>query len=89
MCFCVVLPKNSLRAYADDTAVILKDIFRDGPRLLHLYREFGDISGLRVNLPKSVVIPLTNRIDIFKEEFQNRCPTWEGIESTRIPNTWD
>ncbi len=45
------------RAFADDTAVVLSDV-RFLTFTLEIYQEFGAISNLRLNLDKTVVIPL-------------------------------
>ena len=45
------------RAFADDTAMALKNI-GDLNYLLEIFDDYGDISNLRLNLAKTVVIPL-------------------------------
>ena len=47
-----------VRAFADDTAVVLESAPRDAPLLSVIFEEFSMISGLSLNLPKCVFIPL-------------------------------
>ena len=47
-----------VKAYADDTALVMRHFFRDSPRLAELFDEFAQISGLKLNLSKSVIVPL-------------------------------
>ena len=46
------------RAYADDTCLVLEDFIRDAPRVAELFQEFEKISGLKLNMSKSIAIPL-------------------------------
>ena len=50
-------PNTLVRAYADDTALVLKDFWLEAPKLQRIFEEFGDIAGLRLNLSKCVTIP--------------------------------
>ena len=52
------LPEACFRAFADDNACITPNFITSGNLVLKLYREFGDISNLKLNLPKTVLIPL-------------------------------
>ena len=58
-----LLPGNSSRAYADDLAHVTTDLLRDIPLLEIIFSEYARISGLELNLRKSVILPLwlTNR----------------------------
>ena len=51
-------PDSCIRAYADDNAMVTPNFMRDGGKILSLYRAFGEVSNLRLNLPKTVLIPL-------------------------------
>ncbi len=51
-------PDSTVRAYADDNAMVPPNFLRDGAGIMHLYKEFGHISNLRLNLPKTVLVPL-------------------------------
>lgn len=46
------------RAYADDTAVILRDGLPSVGALARVFDEFAKISGMRLNFSKTVVVPL-------------------------------
>ena len=46
-----------VRAYADDTALIVQNIASAIPTLEKLFEEFERISGLRLNVSKSIIIP--------------------------------
>ena len=46
------------RAYADDTAVILKDGLASAGALADVFSQFARISGMRINASKTIVVPL-------------------------------
>ena len=46
------------KAYADDTAIILKDFWASLPTVTRIFEEWAKISGLHLNLAKSVIVPL-------------------------------
>ena len=45
------------RAYADDTAVILKDGLASAGALADVFTQFARISGMRINVSKTIVVP--------------------------------
>jgi hypothetical protein len=47
-----------VRAYADDTAIIVTDFWEQAPRLAEVFETFGNLSNLRLNFEKCVIIPL-------------------------------
>ena len=53
-----LIPDAMFRAFADDIGAIPKNLPRDADLLFETFREFGRISGLELNLPKTVIIPL-------------------------------
>jgi hypothetical protein len=53
-----LLPESCIRAYADDNAMTTPNFIRDGGLILALYKEFAEVSNLKLNLPKTVLIPL-------------------------------
>ena len=53
------LPSDTtIRAFADDVGMILADAARDLAQALHIYEQFSYFSGLKLNLTKTIVIPL-------------------------------
>ena len=51
-------PSTLTRAYADDTALVLEDLWKEGPTLANIFHEFSKISGLHLNIHKCIMIPL-------------------------------
>ena len=51
-------PDVCIRAFADDVGIVLTDVRSQLPLLARALREFGSISGMHINLPKTVGIPL-------------------------------
>jgi len=47
-----------IRAFADDIGMVVEDFFRDGRIAQTVFTEFATMSGLELNLPKTVAIPL-------------------------------
>ena len=73
-------PNILVRAYADDTALVLKDFWKDAPKLPRIFDEFADISGLHLNLHKSSIIPLcVYSSDHFKAMRDARVPKWKDM----------
>jgi hypothetical protein len=63
-------PDSTIRAFADDTAIVIHDM-KLLPRILSIFEEYAGFSNLGLNLSKTIVIPLTHgghRIGIVKEE---------------------
>jgi len=52
------LPTAVPRAYADDIGLVTEDFLRDLPHLQRIFGQFQQVSGLRLNLPKTAIIPL-------------------------------
>ncbi len=52
------MSRNTPRAYADDIAVVYPIGLEDLPVVVKLFSEFETFSGLRLNLQRSVVVPL-------------------------------
>lgn len=48
----------TIRAFADDVGVVLDDVDAQFPILTQALDEFGSISGMRINVPKTFGIPL-------------------------------
>jgi len=52
------LPMDQHRAYADDIALVCQDFLSSLPTLQGIFARFHAVSGLRLNLPKTAIIPL-------------------------------
>ena len=52
-------PNTLVRAYADDTALVLQNCWAETLILEQIFREFEHISGMRLNRSKCVTIPLS------------------------------
>jgi len=52
------IPSGITRAFADDIGMVMEEWDRDGRRARAIFDEFAIMSGLELNLPKTVVIPL-------------------------------
>ena len=57
----VALPSAWVRAYADDTAVILSDFWHQAPKLAEVSKQFAQLSNLHLNHAKCIIIPLNPR----------------------------
>ena len=55
------LPGRMVRAFADDTAMVLRDMNEDLPRVQEVFDTFGRVSNLDLNIGKTVAIPLGHR----------------------------
>ena len=53
-----LLPHIRKRAYADDLAAVTHSLSSDSKIILRIIREYGDISGLHLNVHKTVAVPL-------------------------------
>ena len=52
------LPDAVVRAFPDDTAMMCIDFRKHSAQILHVYSDFALVSNLRLNLDKTVLIPL-------------------------------
>ena len=69
-----------VRAYADDTALLLKNFTTDAPKLATIFEEFEQVSGLRLNMKKSVIIPLnSSRLQGFTSLRNRIVPQWKDM----------
>ena len=69
------------RAYADDLAMVVADLRHTLPILVHIFGQFGSVSGLRLNVKKVVIIPLG---DVDKNEvlrmLTSAGPGWGAMQ---------
>ena len=70
-----------VRAYADDTALPVKDTTESIPELEKLFVEFQDLSGLRINVSKSELVPLNNRgLDANRRHLECIGKSWNNMQ---------
>ena len=70
----------TIRAYADDTAIVIEDMERDLPILQEIFNEYENKSGLALNLKKPVIIPLNvEGIPSNQEKVSRWCPQWKEV----------
>ena len=73
-------PEAFVRAYADDTALVLQDFWKAAPGLANTFAVFERISGLRLNMAKSYVIPLNAAtFDEFERRKADEVPGWAAM----------
>ena len=53
-----LLPDATVRAFADDIAIVLPDVEHAMPTLEGIFEDLADIAGLGLHLAKCVLIPL-------------------------------
>ena len=51
------LPTATTRAYADDTAIVIRNIQEDLPVLETIFKEYEELTGLKLNLKKTALVP--------------------------------
>ena len=70
-------PDCLVRAFADDTAMVIPDFFNSGPRVISIFHNYETFSGLKLNLAKTIVIPLW-KFDVasLKQHVTIRMPDW-------------
>ena len=75
---------NGVFAFADDTAVTIDDVEKYVPRLEKVFREFEAISGMRLNVAKTSLIPLWGGAELAYAEAKAMltrvCPAWKGFQ---------
>ena len=76
-------PHTLFRSYADDTALVVENIWEEGPTISKLFQEFHAISGLALNLRKCNFIPLFHDDPtIIQQRLQRTIPEWHNMEVT-------
>ena len=53
-----MFPNCTVRAFADDTAMVLSKFDSQAGAIMRLFRQYGSFSGLHLNMPKTVVMLL-------------------------------
>lgn len=73
------LPTAIVRAYADDAAVVVQELDTDLPVLQRVFAEYSHMSGLTLNVKKTVIIPLSNRsLQETTGRVEKNCKEWAG-----------
>ena len=74
------VPNGIFRAFADDIGGVLEDWDRDQPVIEQVFKEFAEMSGLELNIKKTVLIPLWCEGDSdIRHSFGNRGSSWSNI----------
>jgi hypothetical protein len=75
------IPTALIRAFADDTAMVVTDFFEVAGPIKQIFDEYAAISGMELNLPKTVVVPLWPQpLNEIKEQIANELPQWSGVD---------
>ena len=78
------LPQDALTAYADDMGLVANDIFASAAVFVPIFAEFASISGLRLNVRKTISVPLGDAsLSDFKAALEARAPGW-GAAPVRL-----
>ena len=74
-------PHNTIRAFADDTAMVTPAFPRDASKIMGIFSEFAKISNLRLNITKTVLVPLWEAESTHVRHWlQNDFPQWSGVD---------
>ena len=72
-----LLPDLTIRAFADDIAVVAPDIHTCIPVLVNIFKDTARVSGLTLNIPKCVFIPLwPTDMSILRQDMAVLFPAW-------------
>ena len=75
------VPGNMVRAFADDTAMVVRAFQSAAEEVMSIFQRFGRVSGLHLNLPKTVVIPLWNEpLERVRLSMAQSLPAWSDVE---------
>ena len=76
------IPTALVRAYADDTAVLIQNLWTDTPVLARIFADFTNISNLHLNLSKTIVIPLFPQpnLSTVREKLTVLIPSWSAVQ---------
>ena len=72
---------EALGAFADDIAIVVDNLWTTAPALQVLFKEFHTISALRLNVKKTIVVPLwayTDKGNIARL-MKEHCPGWADV----------
>ena len=75
------VPETLVRAFADDTAVVTPTFEKHAPLIMDIFKEFGSISNLNLNMHKTVLIPLwESSAALVKAWLRATLPDWAAVE---------
>ena len=73
-------PLATIRAFADDIAMVTDNVLRDADQIMNLFADFGSVSGLELGVSKTIVVPLWN---VSKRELSHSLQSanshWQGV----------
>jgi hypothetical protein len=74
------IPDICVKAFADDVGCVVSDWWSQGPILQRIFRDFGDISNLHLNIDKTFCIPLWpgGRKEV-QDNVSDHIPQWSQI----------
>ena len=74
------LPLDTIRAYADDVALVSRDILGSCRTFGPVFEEYARLSGMELNLRKTVFVPLSDvPLDRFRERLAELHPRWNAV----------
>ena len=73
-------PHDHISGYADDTAIILGSLWKSAPALALAFAAIASVSGLELNGPKCVLVPLWIRPAGPLRYFQELVPAWRNFK---------
>ncbi|CAK0845138.1 unnamed protein product [Prorocentrum cordatum] len=78
------VPESTLRAHADDTALVHQNIWRVLPQIELIFSEFQSMSGLASNVDKTVFVPLSGEnLESTRERLAQAAPLWGSMSVAR------
>ena len=74
------VPTSVVRAYADDIAILFRDLVPGLRAVMPVFLELAAVAGLHVNVQKTVVVPLGDQpLDAVRADLATACPGWGGL----------
>ena len=74
------IPQATIRASADDIAIVVPDLFKALPILQGISTDMARVGGTELNLPKCVIIPLClGDTDTVQQKIIEELPIWASI----------
>ena len=76
----MLVPSSLIRAFADDTAMAIQDFWDSADIVFEAFKKFGLASGLYLNIPKTVIVPLwSSPLEEIREDITRRSPCWSIV----------